>query len=291
MIPLGSSGGRTPAPQSSAALAPSGPAPTAFWRARLQLTAPGSIGTKTLAGLVFLRESLQLMLAVRRAPQVRVSAAARRSREFRRYLTLWCSLVPRPVMAVLELPSDAATYLRGRHRQALRTNVSRGLARQLHVRELLTPVERLTAAGRVSESRPAGYDKYLMNLAQDPPTGTRWFAVEQQSAYVALAAVCLAGLDSYLLLSLSDTAHADASDARYVLHAHIVKELIAVGVARLWADGPLTVAPGLQHFQKLTGFVYVRPYLGSRRRRHEIGGSVISPNDLGPRKVSDLHES
>jgi hypothetical protein len=165
----------------------------------------------------------------------------------------------RPLLAVIRLPEDRATYLRGRHRQALRTN--------------LTKADRLGLAGsevpgkrqmeRLAEQvRAARYDTEATAEEFPYEDTDRWFAVRTaDDRCVALAGVAVGARDAYLRVLLSAGTRDEAGAARYLAHTMVVHAMMDSGASRLWADGPLTVSPGLQHFQRLLGYECVRPVL------------------------------
>lgn len=160
--------------------------------------------------------------------------------------------VPRDLaVSVLPLPEEPESYLRGRSRQALRTNSRRAREQGVTCRTL-DPVE---SAHRLETVVPEHwYDAVVPPARDDLAAGlcTGWVAeaADGTTEVVALtsAAGPLARLD--LMLSAPDR----EGDARYLLSAHVITELAAAGSRLLAVEDALTLAPGLRHFQHLLGF-------------------------------------
>ncbi len=148
--------------------------------------------------------------------------------------------VPRYQLAqgILEIPGDFATYTRGRHRQALRTNLHR--AREAGYRCRFKEVQDWSATdGRLRSTAQAEY----------------WEAVDPAGATVAWAWLVV-DADCALLYTLM----ASAPYARWLLHTAIVERLAAAGRPLLVTrseDVPFMPA-GDQHFQHLLGYTIAR---------------------------------
>lgn len=163
-------------------------------------------------------------------------------------LTRWGIPRFRLAQGVLYLPSDFASYLRGRRRQAVRTNIrkARVLGFDCHsgtVAAWTRPGEHLTRAAPVEHWWATGSDGATV--------GEAWLTVDDECA---------------LLHSMT----CSERYARWLLHTVIVERLCAAGCRLLLTnsfDVPL-MAPGLQYFQRLLG------YSVARVRLHSNAGAV-----------------
>ncbi len=139
---------------------------------------------------------------------------------------------------VLEIPSDFPTYMRGRPRHALRTNVNR--ADEAGYRCRYDDVLGWSAFdGRLRSITPAEY----------------WEAVDSSGATVAWAWLVV-DAECALLYALMSS----APYARWLLHTAIVERLSSAGCPLLLAkaeDIPL-LPVGQQHFQHLLGYTMAR---------------------------------
>ncbi len=176
-------------------------------------------------------------------------------------LTRWGIPRFRLAQGVLHLPHDFASYLRGRRRQAVRTNVhrARDLGMNSHSRTIPTwtrPGEKLAHAAPV---------EYWWATSRDGVTvGEAWVTVDEECA---------------LLHSMG----CSERYARWLLHTAIVERLCAVGCRLLLTnsfDVPL-MAPGQQYFQRLLGYSIARVRLHSQsgavavRRRLPLAVTAI----------------
>jgi hypothetical protein len=188
--------------------------------------------------------------------------------------------------AVLLLPRCHSDYLRGRHRQALRTNLRRAASagigcewitdapraldagREILHRRRLEPmteleIERITRAW----SKLFGRSEITLGVARDP-TG-------------APLAMIAAAIDERVCLIHS--AVASNHEARWALHDHLVRLLIARGVEYLLCEGggpfgALGFPREIHHYQRLLGYelrhlvpVNAHPFLApSRCRRLDV---------------------
>lgn len=163
--------------------------------------------------------------------------------------------VPRAVaVSVLAIPRDPQDYLRGRSRQAVRTNNrrARGDGIRCHT---LDPAQ---ARARLADVVPDDWEGIVPTAAEELDAGlvTGHAAITADGATAALALTSHAGPLARLDLMLSGTGRASA-DARYLLSTHLITELAAAapaGVRALAVESALLVPAGLRHFQHLLGF-------------------------------------
>jgi hypothetical protein len=156
-------------------------------------------------------------------------------------LTRWGIPRFRVAQGVLHLPSDFASYLRGRRRQAVRTNVRRAgdLGIECHSRTLsgwTRPERKVTRAAPVEHWWATGRDGATV--------GEAWLTVDEDCALLHSLTSC----ERY---------------ARWLLHTAIVERLCAARCRLLLTnsfDVPL-MAPGQQYFQRLLGYSIARVQL------------------------------
>jgi len=150
----------------------------------------------------------------------------------------------RIAQGVLCLPDRPADYLRGRSRQAVRTNLHKADAARLQCRAVVDRDERrdiATALGMGTEATALADERDDVVWAAIGPgeesLGLLWATVDAEWA---------------MLRNLS----ARPAEARYLLHTALVRHLYCRGVRYLFAQGgnALSLAPGLQYFQKLLGY-------------------------------------
>jgi hypothetical protein len=161
----------------------------------------------------------------------------------------------RPAQAVLELPTAEESYMAGRPKQALRTNLRH--ARDLGVTSARSSYEAFSEAARaILVTR---HDGNAPDQKMDRP------GPEQQMAYyvardsrgrpLAFAGVALFGQFGVLfgLVSRPDR-KPGASWARYQIHTCLALDLGRSGVRHLLAGSAIRQAPGTQYFQHLVGY-------------------------------------
>ena len=180
---------------------------------------------------------------------------------------------------VLLLPSDHSEYLRGRRRQALRTNLRRAATAGIVCEEISDPAAALDAASEVFRSRRASFsDKERHTLETDGaflfarPEATLMVARDRSGRPLAVTAAVID--DTVCLIAL---AVASNHEARWALHDYLVGMLIGRGVTYLLADGggrfgALALDDREQYYQHLLGYqlrhlVPIPPHTVSRRRR------------------------
>jgi hypothetical protein len=160
----------------------------------------------------------------------------------------------RIAQGVLPIPGSLDEYLRGRSRQAVRTNI--GHARALGIRCVpLSDVSQRRAYAALVD--PDLTDPWKREQLLTRPEACCWIALDAGERPVGLAVVSI-DVEAAILWSL--TGH--ESPARWLLHTHVVDTLATAGVRHLVVNARMAplLPPGIQYFQRLLGYrvVHVR---------------------------------
>jgi hypothetical protein len=143
----------------------------------------------------------------------------------------------RGAQGVLPLPAEFAEYMRGRHRQAVRTNVGHAKRAGLTVMSFA-----------LDAWMPGADDSRLPYIAPGPVE--RWIALDAEGQIVADSIVSIDERVA-LLHGLVST----ASNARWLLHTTIVERLCGCCDMLLTnSDDAYLMGAGTQHFQRLLGY-------------------------------------
>jgi hypothetical protein len=185
----------------------------------------------------------------------------------------------RAPIAVLDLPGTPAEYLRGRSRQALRTNLKKAAAGGITVASLDSAEEVRRVADSIATGRRTVGEE-LVPTSEEPGPYRRFSAAYDGAGQpLALGQTILDGPQAGLLLMLTAIEHPDARIGRYALHTHLVTDLIALGATRLVVGGSmLLTGEGTRYFQRRVGFTPVRVEV--RPARHEAASAaraVVGP--------------
>jgi hypothetical protein len=164
----------------------------------------------------------------------------------------------RAPIAVLELPATQADYLRGRLRQALRTNLTRAAAEGLQCLPVEEPGELHRIAAAIAARRETTADAYI-HPGQLPARDRLWSAaLDAGGEPVALSQTIVDGDQAGLILMVTAVGHPAAPLVRYALHAHLTGRLLEREVSTLAVGGSmLLTSAGTRYFQRRTGFVPV----------------------------------
>lgn len=164
----------------------------------------------------------------------------------------------RDAQGVLPLQADFSEYLRGRHRQAVRTNV--GHARRADLR---AEVE------FVPDWAPGTDDSRLAYITPGPVE--RWNLLTAEGAIVAQAILSVDEEVALLQGMMSLVPH-----GRWLLHATMVERLCgSCEVLLINCDDAYLMPPGVQYFQRLLGYEIARLRLHrSRPPRREAALAV-----------------
>ncbi len=193
------------------------------------------------------------------------SPAGERIREYFGFRK-WC-LIPdnRIAQGFLPVPSTIAEHLRGRHRQALRTNLNRARDARISVTALPAAAERRWALERWAkncatraEDEVERLQRYLEEQSDEP--GRRWLAALDSSG--DCVGVCLLTVDVECALLEHLVA---ASPARWALNAAVVEMLCDEGIGFLFAESTngIRAEKNIQYLHRLLGYrvahILVRP--------------------------------
>lgn len=157
--------------------------------------------------------------------------------------------------SVLEVPADEQAYLAGKHRQALRTNLTRARAAGVTCHRATVVDEWVVAASRVAAGRGAvGVVGVEPTLAPLPGVDARYYvARDRDDVPVAHAGVARFGSYAVLFVLLSDRSET-GSVARYALHTALALDLGRAGVRYLAVGSALRETAGNQYFAHLLGY-------------------------------------
>lgn len=170
---------------------------------------------------------------------------------------------------VLILPEDHSEYLRGRHRQALRTNLRRAASAGIRceiVRDRQCVVDEIREVDRDDDAE-------VWRRVVDRPEITLMVARDRRGTPVAWAGVVLD--ESVCLITLTGS---NNKEARWALHDYLVRALIDRGARYLLANGhgpfgALGYTTNIQHYQHLLGYElrHLRPSFAARTRASAVG--------------------
>jgi hypothetical protein len=149
----------------------------------------------------------------------------------------------RDAQGVLPLPAEYAQYLRGRRRQAVRTNVA-------HARRAGLTV--LSCA--IDNWAPGLDDSRLAYITPGPVE--RWMVLDAKGEIVADS---ILSVDGEVALLHGLVSFVSSTYARWLLHTAIVERLCgSCGVLLTNSDDAYKLGAGTQHFQRLLGYEITR---------------------------------
>ncbi len=168
----------------------------------------------------------------------------------------------RHAQGVLPLPAHFSDYLRGRHRQAIRTN--------------LTHARRAGLTAHVSEVamwRPGPVDSRAAHLSPGP---VEHWTVRSREGEVVGGSIVSVDDNVALLHGLV----AEARYARWLLHAAIVERLCGhCGLLLINSDAAYRMTRGARHFQQLLGYRIATLRVARRRSpAPALSRRAIPPN-------------
>ncbi len=186
--------------------------------------------------------SLRLLWYRRRLPTTRVRLTASRSgRTIEEHFGIRerGRLRYRDAQGVLRLPADFSEYLRGRHRQAVRTNV--GHARRSGL---------LVVSMAIDNWRPGTDDSRLAHIT--PGAVERWMVLDPDGEVVADS---ILSVDEHVALLHGLVTVAVTTNARWLLHTAIVERLCgSCDLLLTNSDDAYFMGTGNQYFQRLLGY-------------------------------------
>jgi hypothetical protein len=157
--------------------------------------------------------------------------------------------------AVLDLQPNDRTYLSGRRKQAVRTNVRNAQKLGVEAVTLADYGEWSSRTRQVLLSREDGLGMITQLRPPSPTQDLAYFAaVDAEGRPVVTTVVALFGECAVLVRSLSTPHHPAASPSRYLLHTFVRSELHKRGVRHLIGGTGVRSAPGLHYFQHLLGY-------------------------------------
>ncbi len=185
---------------------------------------------------------------------------------------------------VLILPEHHREYLRGRARRALRNNLRRAVAAGVRC-EVGSASSGLQAMRQVVQHRHAPVTAADRAALEDVwpavfahPEATTLVARDVSGSALAVASVVIDGELCVIVVAV-----ARSHEARWALHDHLVRTLVARRVKYLLAAdggpfGALGLAPDVQYFQRLLGYelCHIRPHSDPRL----AGASPPRPRSL-----------
>ena len=154
----------------------------------------------------------------------------------------------RVAQGVLVVPRSSQVYLRGRHKQAVRTNLHRARDERLSCGQLASFPERKAFANLID---PGITDPWERKLVIERPESTWWAVFDAEARPIGLGVVSVDS-EVALIWSLVCRGHS----GRWLLHTEIVNEMAKCGVTCLLVAARMApvLDPGLQYFQRLLGY-------------------------------------
>lgn len=199
------------------------------------------------------REMERVLLGLRARP-----GCDRRSPSFRVRLGAQLLRVPdrRSAVAVLMVPSELSTYLAGRKRQALRTNLRRAEEHGVVVSEVTRAAAQIECIRRIMAARNDSWlEQHGSWLERAAGEGlVRLFAGYGPDGALLTVAVVVADAPWAILRLCVSVDGAVAGYSRYATHAYMVDALSRSGVRALMVDSVLVATPGLRYLQARLGF-------------------------------------
>ena len=154
----------------------------------------------------------------------------------------------RVAQGVLVVPCSSQVYLRGRHKQAVRTNLHRAEDEGLSCRQLAHLREREALVNLID---PEFTDRWERKLLIGLPESEWWAVFDAEGEPIGLAVVSVDS-EVALIWSLVCRGHS----GRWLLHTEIVSEMAKRGVTRLLVAAGMApmLESGQQYFQRLLGY-------------------------------------
>ena len=167
----------------------------------------------------------------------------------------------RAPVAVLQLPDTRAEYLRGRPKQALRTNITRATALGITCAVVSCPEEISRVVAHVADRRRQG-PATMVRPSGPELTRRMSVAYDADGLPVAISETVVDGAWAGLATLVTVPTEGDGQLLRYLLHAHTVGDLIDQGVRWVTVSGSMLLSTaGTRYFQRRTGYepAWLRP--------------------------------
>ena len=232
--------------------------------ARYVATVRRSTGLLRLRSAASLEGMAALATLLHRLPVVRAEFSDSPSgRELRSWFGATRALpVDRAPVALLRLPGTPDEYLRGRPRQALRTNIARARKAGVTCAVVRDPAEVRRAAVLIAAHRGQCPDE-MVGLSGGPGVVRETcLAYDAVGDPVGMSVMVLDGPWAGLRACVTSPGHQDALAVRYLLQSQTAAHLIAREVSWLTVGGSMLLSSeGTRYFQRRTGFtpVWLRP--------------------------------
>lgn len=159
-------------------------------------------------------------------------------------------------VAVRMLPGDAAELVKGRSRQAWRTNLAHATRAGISCRHLDDLCDQRPAILELIRARgwPPSWEEFLeREHGVREGFGDHFVATDAAGAVLAVAVVEVTGPVAFLVWQ--ESIHTTASSwARYALQLEVMRWLVDRSVGQLVTGSTLGLSPGLRYFQRRLGF-------------------------------------
>lgn len=162
-------------------------------------------------------------------------------------------------VAVLGLPATTAEYLRGRSRQALRTNLTGAARAGITAHTVTDEADLQRTCGHIAAARRTTADVFIAPHVRLGADSVLCAAHDATGQPLGAAHLIIDGTWAGLDYMVTATDQAGSQLARYVLQAHLAGVLIERGVHSLVVRGSMLLSsPGVRYYQRRTGFQPVR---------------------------------
>ncbi len=164
-------------------------------------------------------------------------------------------IAARSLIAVLDLTPSRGVPGTGGARPGSSAQIELAERQGVRVLQLHNPAAALAAYGLVSgraPTRAASEEPELRGLLNDS-TALAFAAVDPADIFLCVALAVSDGAEGFLMRLVS-IHHEHADGVRWMVHASVCSRLRDAGVERVWSEGPLTVDPETQMFQRRLGY-------------------------------------
>ncbi|MGL4305221.1 MAG: hypothetical protein ACRCSF_03625 [Mycobacteriaceae bacterium] len=182
-------------------------------------------------------------------------------RELRSWFTdpYWFFPTHRIAVSLLPLPGTSAEYLRGKPRQAVRTNIRRSLDVGTTCSVVTDPYERADIVKDVMAQRNEDPRQLLDRPEHSKIDRTFFVARSSSGEALALAETVHDGLWVGLGVLVTGRSGPETRDARYHLHTDVIKHVIDCSAKKLIVGGNSLLFPqGTRYFQHRVGYSIIR---------------------------------